>query len=45
MNKLEQKLQLIKENYQINWRFIQKMVKEFPNDQKLGEAVRELYNK
>ena len=44
MNELKRVLDIYK-NYNDLDSYIKKLLNELPNDQKLGEAVRELYNK
>lgn len=44
MNELKRVLDIYKDYNELD-SWIKELTKEFPNDQKLGEAVRELYNK
>ena len=44
MNDLKRVLDIYKDYNELD-SWIKELIKEFPNDQKLGEAVRELYNK
>tara|TARA_R110002020_G_scaffold263792_4_gene478535 strand:- start:448 stop:582 length:135 start_codon:yes stop_codon:yes gene_type:complete len=44
MNELKRILDVYRDYNELD-SWIKELINEFPNDQKLGEAVRELYNK